>query len=59
MACSFMGLFFVVEITGFISLVDAGTGTGDALQQIRGDRVITLWATILAFYFGGLQFSKK
>ena len=59
MAYSFMGLFFAVEITAFISLVDAGTGAGDALQQIWDDRVMALWATILAFYFGGRQFSKK
>ena len=37
MAYSFMGLFFAVEITAFISLVDAGTGAGDALQQIWDD----------------------
>ena len=58
MAYSFMGLFFAVDITAFVSLVDAGTGAGDALQQIWDDRVIALWAT-LAFYFGGLKFSKK
>ena len=59
MAYSFMGLFFAVEITAFVSLVDAGTGAGDALQQIWDDRGMALWATILAFYFGGRQFSKK
>ena len=59
MAYSFMGLFFTVEITGFVSLVDAGTGAGDALQQIWDDRVMALWATILAFYFGDRQFQKK
>jgi len=59
MAYSFMCLFFAVEIMAFITLVDAGTGAGDALQQIWDDRVMALWATILAFYFGGRQFSKK
>ena len=59
MAYSFMGLFFAVEITAFITLIDAGTGAGDALQQIWDDRVMALWATILAFYFGGRQISKK
>ena len=29
-----MGLFFAVEITAFVTLVNAGTGVGDALQQI-------------------------
>ena len=59
MAYSFMGLFFAVEITAYITLIDAGTGAGDALQKIWDDRVMALWATILAFYFGGRQFSKK
>ena len=59
MAYSFMGLFFAVEITAFVSLVDAGTEAGDALQQIWDDRVMALWATILAFNFDGRQFSKK
>ena len=59
MAYSFMGLFFAVEITAFVTLVNAGTGAGDALQQIWDDRVMALWATILAFYFGGRQFQKK
>ena len=59
MAYSFMGLFFAVEITAFVTLVNAGTGAGDALQQIWDDGVMALCATILAFYFGGHQFSKK
>ena len=54
-----MGLFLAVEITAFVTLVNAGTGAGDALQQIWDDRVMALWAAILAFYFGGRQFSKK
>ena len=59
MAYSFMALFFAVEVTAFLTLVDAGLGAGDALQKIFDDRVMALWATILAFYFGGRQFSKK
>ena len=35
------------------------TGAGDAVLQIWDDRVMALWATILAFYFGGRQFSKQ
>ena len=54
-----MGLFLAVEITAFVTLVNAGTGAGDALHQIWDDRVMALWATILAFCFGGRQFSKK
>ena len=59
MAYRFMGLFFAVEITAFVSLVDTATGAGEALQQIWDDRVMALSATILAFYFGGCQFSRK
>ena len=59
MAYSFMALFIAVEITAFVTLVKAGIGAGDALQQIWDDRVMALWATILAFYFGGRQFQKK
>ena len=46
-------------MTAFVSLVNAGIGAGDALQKIFDDRVMALWATILAFYFGGRQFQKK
>ena len=59
MAYSFMLLFFIVEIVAFMSLVNAGTGAGVALQQIWDDEVMSLWATILAFYFGGRQFKSK
>jgi len=58
-AYSFMALFIAVEGTSFITLVDAGLGAGDALQQIWDDRVMALWACILTFYFGGRQFNKK
>ena len=34
MAYSFMALFFAVEVTAFLTLVDAGLGAGDALQKI-------------------------
>ena len=59
MAYSFMDLFFAVEVTAFITLVDAGLWAGEALQNILDDRVMALWANILAFYFGGRQFNKK
>ena len=54
-----MALFFAVEITAFVTLIKAGAGAGDALQQIWDDRVMALWACILTFYFGGRQFNKK
>ena len=59
MAYSFMALFVAVEVTAFVTLVNAGTGAGEALNQIWGDRVRALWACILTFYLGGRQFSKK
>ena len=59
MAYSFMALFITVEITAFVTLVDAGIGAGDALNKIWDDEIMALWSTILAFYFGGRQFNKK
>ena len=59
MAYSFMALLIAVEVTAFITLVDAGLGAGDALNKIWDDRVMALWACILTFYFGGRQFNKK
>ena len=48
-----MGLFFAVEITAFVTLVNAGTGAENALQQIWDDRVMAsygqlYWPSILA-----------
>ena len=54
-----MGLFLAVEITAFVTLVNAGTGAGDALQQIWDDGVMALCATILAFYFGKRLFRSN
>ena len=59
MAYSFMALFITVEITAFVTLVDAGIGAGDALNKIWDDRVMTLWSCILTFYFAGRQFNKS
>ena len=59
MAYSFMALLIAVELTAFITLVDAGVGAGDALNKIWDDRVMALWAGILTFYFGERQFNKK
>jgi len=59
MAYPFMALFIAVEVTSFLTLVDAGLGAGDALNKIWDDRVMALWACILTFYFGGRQFNKK
>ena len=59
MAYSFMALFIAVEVTAFLTLLDAGLGAGDAFNKIWDDRVMALWACILTFYFGGRQFNKK
>jgi len=39
-----MALFIAVEVTAFLTLVDAGLGAGDALNKIWDDRVMALWA---------------
>ncbi len=54
----FMVLFMVVEITAFISIMD-NAGAGQAVLQIWDDDVMALWASILAFYFGGRAYGKK
>jgi len=59
MAYSFMALFIPVEVTAYLTLVDAGLEEGDALNKIWDDRVMALWACIVTFYFGGRQFNKK
>ena len=50
MAYSFMALFVAVEVTAFITLVDAGVGAGDALNKIWDDRVMALWSCSLTFH---------
>jgi len=49
MAYSFMALFIAVEVTAFITLVDAGLGAGDALNKIWDDRVIGSMGLYLNF----------
>ena len=54
----FMILFMVVEITAFISIMD-NAGAGQAVLQIWDQDVMALWASVLAFYFGGRAYGKK
>ena len=54
----FMGLFLGVEITTYYLLVKNGAPPGDALVSIWDDQIMAMWASILAFWFGGRQFKK-
>ena len=55
----FMGLFLGVEITTYYLLVQNGAPPGDALVSIWDEQIMAMWASILAFWFGGRQFAKK
>jgi hypothetical protein len=54
----FMGLFISVEITTYVLLVKQGVAPGDALVASWNDQIMSMWAAILAFWFGGRQFGK-
>ena len=54
----FMSLFLGVEITTYYLLVQNGIAPGDALVSIWDEQVMAMWASILAFWFGGRQFKK-
>ena len=54
----FMSLFLGVEITTYYLLVQNGIAPGDALVSIWDEQIMAMWASILAFWFGGRQFKK-
>tara|TARA_R110000868_G_scaffold23616_5_gene94788 strand:+ start:600 stop:1022 length:423 start_codon:yes stop_codon:yes gene_type:complete len=54
----FMSLFLGVEITTYYLLVQNGIAPGDALVSIWDEQIMAMWASILAFWFGGRQFRK-
>ena len=54
----FMALFVFVEVSAYILLLDAGTNTLDAVLIVWDDRIMTMWAAILSFWFGSRQFQK-
>ena len=54
----FMGLFVAVEVAAMASLLSKGVAASDALALIWTEQVQTLFATILAFWFGGRTFGK-
>ena len=54
----FMGLFIGVEVATYYLLIQQGVAPGDALVAAWSDQVMAMWASILAFWFGGRQFKK-
>tara|TARA_R100001377_G_C3185913_1_gene108541 strand:+ start:422 stop:844 length:423 start_codon:yes stop_codon:yes gene_type:complete len=54
----FMGLFIGVEVATYYLLIQQGVAPGDALVASWSDQVMAMWASILAFWFGGRQFKK-
>jgi len=54
----FMALFLGVEITTYYLLIQNGVAPGDALVAAWDEQVMAIWASIIAFYFGGRQFRK-
>ena len=54
----FMALFIGVEITTYYLLIQNGVAPGDALVAAWDEQVMAIWASIIAFYFGGRQFRK-
>ena len=55
----FMALFVGVEVTTYYLLIQNGVAPGDALVAAWDDQVMAMWASILAFWFGGRQFKKS
>ena len=46
------------EIITYYLLVQNGIAPGDALVSIWDEQIMAMWASILAFWFGGRQFRK-
>ena len=54
----FMALFVAVEIATYYLLIKSGVAPGEALVAAWNEQIMALWASILAFWFGGRQFKK-
>ena len=54
----FMALFVAVEIATYYLLIKSGVAPGEALVAAWSEQIMALWASILAFWFGGRQFKK-
>ena len=55
----FMGLFVAVEVSALTALLAKGLSASDSLDMVWDDQVQALFATILAFWFGGRVFGKS
>lgn len=53
------GLLVVVEIFGFYYAVHTGISYNDAMVTLWSNDMQTVWASIVAFWFGTQAFSKK
>jgi hypothetical protein len=53
-----MALFVAVEIATYYLLIKSGVAPGEALVAAWSEQIMALWASILAFWFGGRQFKK-
>jgi hypothetical protein len=56
------GMFFVfvfVEVAGFIYAWNHGVPFDETLLILWSDETITIWASIIAFWFGTQAFSKR
>jgi len=52
-------LLVVVEIFGFYYAVHTGISYNDAMVTLWSNDMQTVWASIVAFWFGTQAFSKK
>ena len=55
----FMGLFIFVEVSAYLSLTAAGVSSLDAVDAVRTDQVMGLFAAIISFWFGGRALNRK
>lgn len=53
------GLLVLVEIFGFYYAVHTGISYNDAMQTLWSNDMQTVWASIVAFWFGTQAFNKK
>ena len=53
-----MALFIGIEVTTYYLLIQNGVAPGDALVAAWDEQIMAMWASILAFWFGGRQFKK-
>ena len=53
------GLLVLVEMFGFYYAVHTGISYNDAMQTLWSNDMQTVWASIVAFWFGTQAFNKK